>query len=60
MWNPFKTPSKKRQNRSGEAKPEELGDGKAIYLDEGFHEEAVDLERESTGLKAWYERIKRL
>ncbi len=39
---------------------EPLGDGKAVFMDEGYEEEAKELEHEKTGLKGWYDRLKRL
>lgn len=37
-----------------------LGDGKAVWLDDGFEEEALELKREEEGSKPWYDRIRRL
>lgn len=36
---------------------EQLGDGKAVFMDEGTHEEWEDLKKEESGLKPWYKRI---
>lgn len=34
-----------------------LGDGKAIFMDEGYHDEFEELKKEEAGLKPWYKRI---
>ncbi len=39
---------------------EELGDGNAVFIGEGTHDEFVEFEKEEKGLKPWYERIKNL
>lgn len=62
MWNPFRRrlfiPKPPVEHNIEPQKP--LGDGEAVFLDEGYADEAKDLEREKTGIKAWYDRIKRL
>jgi glutamine synthetase type III len=43
------------------AVPEEVkGDGKAVFLGEGTHEEWEELQKEDKGLKAWYEVLRSL
>lgn len=37
-----------------------LGDGNAVFIGEGSHEEFVDMQREDDGSKPWYERLKRM
>ncbi len=39
--------------------PEE-GDGKAVFISEGTHEDFLEFEKEEKGLKPWYERIRNL
>lgn len=36
------------------------GDGKAVFFGDGTEEEFVELQREDSGLKGWYERLKNL
>ena len=36
------------------------GDGKAEFLGEGTHEEFVEQERADSGIRGWYERMKRM
>lgn len=36
---------------------EAIGDGQAVFLGEGTHEEFVDQERADKGEKHWYDRI---
>lgn len=36
------------------------GDGKAVFFDEGFEEEAKQLEKEDNGTDIWYKRILKL
>lgn len=41
--------------------PEEnLGDGKAVFIGEGTHDDFLEQEKEDTGMKPWYERLKNL
>lgn len=40
-----------------EAKVPPVGDGKAVFMDDGSHEEFEDLKKEESGLKPWYKRI---
>ena len=46
--------------------PEEIavlpdaGDGKAVFFDEGSHEEYEELLKEDKGLAGWYKRIRNL
>jgi len=41
--------------------PEEnLGDGKAVFISEGTHDEFLEQEKEDKGMKPWYERLKNL
>jgi len=41
--------------------PEEnLGDGKAVFIGEGTHDEFLDQEKADQGMKGWYERLKNL
>lgn len=39
---------------------EPIGDGNAVFLGDGTHEEFIDQEREDKGTKSWYDRLKRL
>lgn len=39
---------------------EPLGDGGAVFLGEGTHEEYIDQMREDDGTKPWYQRLLRL
>lgn len=39
---------------------EDLGDGGAEFIGEGSHDEFIEQEREETGMKGWYDRLKRL
>lgn len=41
------------------ALPDE-GDGKAVFFDEGSHEEYEELLKEDKGLSGWYKRIRNL
>lgn len=45
-------------NAVPEAKEE--GDGKAVFIGEGTHEEFIEHEKEESGLKPWYDLIKKL
>lgn len=36
------------------------GDGKAVFFSEATEKDFVEFEREQTGLKGWYERLKNL
>jgi hypothetical protein len=36
------------------------GDGKAVFIGEGTHEEFLEFEKEEKGMKPWYERLKNL
>lgn len=38
----------------------EAGDGKAVFFDEGSHEEFEELLKEDKGLSGWYKRIRNL
>lgn len=38
----------------------ELGDGGAVFIGEGTHDEFVEFEKEEAGMKPWYERLKNL
>lgn len=38
----------------------EIGDSKAVFFSEGSTEEFDDFQKEESGMKAWYERIKNL
>lgn len=38
----------------------EAGDGKAVFIGEGTHEEWEDQKKEDEGTKPWYERLKQL
>ena len=53
--NPFK--KKDTPTIAPVKKPEPLGDGKAVFMDEGYSEEYEDLQKEESGLKPWYKRI---
>lgn len=39
---------------------EPLGDGKAEFLGQGSVEEWEDLQKEDSGMKPWYDRLKQL
>ncbi len=36
------------------------GDGKAVFFSSGTQEEFEDLQKEDTGMRAWFERLKNL
>lgn len=36
------------------------GDGNAVFIGEGTHEEFIDYENDQKGLKVWYDRLKKL
>lgn len=38
----------------------EIGNGKAVFFDEGSIKEYKEFEKEESGLKPWYERLKNL
>ena len=38
----------------------ETGDGKAVFFSQGTLEEYKELQKEDSGLKAWYDRLKNL
>ena len=38
----------------------EIGDGKAVFFSQGSEQEFEELQKEDSGLKAWYERLKNL
>lgn len=38
----------------------DVGDGKAVFFDEGSHEEYEELLKEDKGLSGWYKRIRNL
>ena len=38
----------------------EAGDGKAVFFSEGTEEDFIEFEREQSGMKGWYDRIKNL
>lgn len=41
--------------------PEEnIGDGKAVFIGEGTHDDFLEQEKEDQGMKSWYERLKNL
>lgn len=37
-----------------------VGDGNAVFIGEGTHEEFEEQQREDEGTKSWYDRIRRL
>lgn len=37
-----------------------LGDGGAVFLGEGSHEDFLDMQAEEDGTKSWLDRLKRL
>lgn len=36
---------------------EPLGDGKAVFLDDGYEAEAKEIKQEEEGIRPWYKRI---
>lgn len=58
-WKVSKYPPDKLVELAEIAKEKEKleGDGQAVFLGEGTHEEYEELKKEDSGLKAWYRRI---